>query len=159
MQTADWVAHRVSRKTGEPGSEAVPGTVTKSHNKCHLLKYKENIHLQWAPLTSQERSLQSSLSVMLRGNSFAASSKIFTVLLLKGAGGEQLLVFHFGEAIQMCSGPLDSQKFHSHIRGLSFHKKHVQILHIAKVLASRQDTCYLWLSHLFSMMSLTKYVP
>lgn len=65
MQTADWVAHRVSRKTGEPGSEAVPGTVTKSHKKCHLLKYKENVHLQWAPLTSQERSLQSSLSVML----------------------------------------------------------------------------------------------
>lgn len=45
-------------------------------------------------------------------------------LLLKGAGGEQLLVLCFGEAIQNVLRTTGLSEIHSHIRGLSFYKMH-----------------------------------
>ena len=83
---------------------------------------------------------------MLRDNSFAASSKICRVLLLKGAGGEQLLAVRFGEATQMCSGLSEISLAHQRLDKLKYWP------------ADRIPvTCILHV--FFSMMSLTKYVP
>ena len=83
---------------------------------------------------------------MLPDNLFAASSKICRVLLLKRAGGEQLLAVCFGEATQMCSGLSEISLTHQRRDKLRYWP------------ADRIPvTCIFHV--FFSMMSLTKYVP
>lgn len=79
----------------------------------------EQKNLQLAHLIPQYSSSKSSLLVMLPNNSFDGTCKICTTLLLRGTEGAVGLRC-FGENIQMCSRPPDSQKFHSGINCLSF---------------------------------------